>query len=132
MSLHFLKTKLCLGCSKGFEIVDLETLETQPLLDFLLCYDEFAFYVEKSGRRSKANFFVHWEGAPVGFALQVPYVLAFDPMFVEVRHIETGVLSQVIQGRHMRLLFADRPPSLGSTGDNMARNPSSYPPQRVG
>lgn len=68
-SVHFLKSKLCVGCVKGFEIVDLETLDTQGLLDpadssldfvqkrenvkplaifridgeFLLCYDEFAF-----------------------------------------------------------------------------------------
>ena len=32
-SIHFLKTKLCVGCTKGFEIVDLETLDTQGLLD---------------------------------------------------------------------------------------------------
>ena len=32
-SIHYLKTKLCVGCTKGFEIVDLETLDTQALLD---------------------------------------------------------------------------------------------------
>jgi hypothetical protein len=32
-SLHFLKSKLCLGCPKGFEIIDLQTLEIQGLLD---------------------------------------------------------------------------------------------------
>jgi hypothetical protein len=32
-SIHFLKTKLCVGCTRGFEIVDLETLDTQGLLD---------------------------------------------------------------------------------------------------
>lgn len=32
-SIHFLKTKLCVACTKGFEIVDLETLDTQILLD---------------------------------------------------------------------------------------------------
>lgn len=32
-SVHFLKSKLCVGCTKGFEIVDLETLDTQGLLD---------------------------------------------------------------------------------------------------
>lgn len=31
--MHFLKTKLCVGCTKGFEIVDLETLDMQGLLD---------------------------------------------------------------------------------------------------
>lgn len=32
-SIHFLKTKLCVGCAKGFEIIDLESLNTQGLLD---------------------------------------------------------------------------------------------------
>ncbi|KAF9006046.1 RhoGEF Rgf2 [Cyathus striatus] len=139
-SVHFLKTKMCVGCSRGFEIVDLETLDTQGLLDpndeslefvrrkenlrpmaiyriqneFLLCYDEFAFYVNKTGKRSRKEFMVYWEGTPTGFALHEPYVLAFEPSFVEVRHIETGLLSQVIQGSNLRLLFADTPPSVPS------------------
>ncbi|KAJ3098870.1 RHO1 GDP-GTP exchange protein 2 [Phlyctochytrium planicorne] len=32
-SLHYLKTKFCVGCTKGFEIVDFESLDTQGLLD---------------------------------------------------------------------------------------------------
>lgn len=44
-------------------------------------------------------------------ALRFPYVLAFEPTFVEIRHVETGLLSQVIQGNNLRLLFADMPPS---------------------
>jgi hypothetical protein len=32
-SIHFLKARLCIGCTKGFEIVDLETLDTQSMLD---------------------------------------------------------------------------------------------------
>lgn len=103
---------MCVGCSRGFEIVDLESLDTQGLLDpndeslefvrkketlrpmaiyriqndFLLCYDgellhflwffilpkflvEFAFYVNKSGRRSRKEFMVHWEGMPTGFGM---------------------------------------------------------------
>ena len=102
---------MCIGCSRGFEIIDLESLDTQGLLDpldeslefvrkrenlrpmsiyrlgneFLLCYDgqflrehefcfltdhmatEFAFYVNKNGRRSRKEFMVHWEGNPTGF-----------------------------------------------------------------
>lgn len=142
-SIHFLKTKLCVGCSKGFEIVDLESLDTQGLLDpsdeslefvrkrenlrpmaiyridneFLLCYDDFAFYVNKNGWRSRPEFIVHWEGSPTGFALHFPYVLAFETTFVEVRHVETGLLSQVIQGNNLRLLFADTPPSTSHTAN---------------
>jgi len=140
-SIHYLKTKMCVGCSRGFEIVDLESLDTQGLLDpndeslefvrkrenlrpmaiyrihneFLLCYDEFAFYVNKNGRKSRKEFMVHWEGTPTGFALHEPYVLAFEPSFVEIRHIETGLMSQVIQGSNLRLLFADTPPSVTNT-----------------
>ncbi|KAG1808641.1 CNH domain-containing protein [Suillus subaureus] len=156
-SIHFLKTKLCVGCTKGFEIVDLESLDTQGLLDpadasldfvrkrenlrpmaiyrvdneFLLCYDEFAFYVNKNGWRSRQDFMVHWEGSPTGFALRFPYVLAFEPTFVEIRHVETGLMSQVIQGNNLRLLFADMPPSathLGNAQQNQYYGQQGYSP----
>ncbi|EIW79346.1 RhoGEF Rgf2 [Coniophora puteana RWD-64-598 SS2] len=148
-SIHFLKTKLCVGCTKGFEIVDLDSLDTQGLLDpadtsldfvrkrenlrpmaiyridheFLLCYDEFAFYVNKNGWRSRPDFTVHWEGIPSGFALRYPYVLAFEPMFVEIRHVETGLLSQVIQGNNLRLLFAEPPSSTTHAANHYTQNP---------
>lgn len=44
-------------------------------------------------------------------ALQFPYVLAFEPSFVEIRHVETGQLVQIIKGHNLRCLFADTPPS---------------------
>ncbi|KAJ7698948.1 CNH domain-containing protein [Mycena rosella] len=153
-SIHYLKTRMCIGCSKGFEIVDLESLETQGLLDpadeslefvrkrenlrpmaiyrinndFLLCYDEFAFYVNKTGRRSRKEFMVFWEGTPTGFALHEPYVLAFEPSFVEIRHIETGLMSQVIQGSNLRLLFADTPPSVNNSGGGYTYQGGGYDP----
>lgn len=146
-SIHFLKTKLCVGCTKGFEIVDLETLDTQGLLDpadnsldfvhrrenvkpiaiyrisgeFLLCYDEFAFYVNKNGWRAKGNWIIHWEGNPTSFAYHHPYVLAFEPSFVEVRHVETGALHQVITGVNLRCLFADVPPPTPSVHQQNAQ-----------
>ncbi|PFH51852.1 hypothetical protein AMATHDRAFT_141795 [Amanita thiersii Skay4041] len=152
-SIHFLKTKLCVGCSRGFEIVDLETLDTQGLLDpsddslefvrrrenlrpmaiyriqneFLLCYDEFAFYVNKNGRRSRKDFMVYWEGTPSGFALHEPFILAFEPTFVEIRDINSGLLVQVIQGSNLRLLFADTPPSIPH-GANMVMPANPYQP----
>lgn len=65
---------------------------------------------------------ITWEGSPTGIgelysvkslilALRYPYVIAFEPSFIEIRHVETGALSQVIQGNNLRLLFADTPPS---------------------
>lgn len=151
-SIHFLKTKLCVGCTKGFEIVDLETLDTQGLLDpadsnldfvqkrenvkpvaiyrvdgdFLLCYDEFAFYVNKNGWRAKGNWIIHWEGNPTSFALHHPYVLAFEPSFVEVRHVHTGALHQVITGYNLRCLFADVPPPVSSQPSSSASSIHSH------
>ncbi|EGG07244.1 uncharacterized protein MELLADRAFT_48159 [Melampsora larici-populina 98AG31] len=132
-SVHFLKSKLCVGCNKGFEIVDLESLDTQALLDpadpslefvlrggsvkplgifrveggggeFLLCYEDFGFYVNKNGWRARNNWIVYWEGHPVAFAIQYPFVLAFEPSFVEVRHLETGALLQIIPGPNIRFV----------------------------
>ncbi|KAF9095483.1 RHO1 GDP-GTP exchange protein 2, partial [Mortierella sp. GBA35] len=133
-SLHFLRNTLCVGCSKGFELIDLNT-NTQELLDksdptldfvhkkdenlkplaiyrigagdtftFLLCYEEFAFYVDKIGRRARNNWIIHWEGVPTFCALSLPYVIAFDPSFIEIRHVETGDLVQIIPGNNIRCL----------------------------
>ena len=90
---------------------------------------EFAFYINRDERRSWKNFLVQWEAAPMSFgefrptlpcnssharplAFQNPYVLAFEPIFVEIRNVETGSMSQVIQGNNLRYLFTDTPPSL--------------------
>ena len=59
-------------------------------------------------------------------ALHYPYVLAFEPTFVEIRHVETGYMSQVIQGNNLRLLFADTPPSTTNTASQFNQNPMGY------
>ncbi|KZV74551.1 CNH-domain-containing protein [Peniophora sp. CONT] len=147
-SIHFLRTRLCVACVNGFDVIDPESLDIQGLLDpsdesldfvrrradpvkpkpmaiyridneFLLCYDEFAFYINRSGWRSRRDFMVYWEGTPTGFALHYPYVLAFEPSFVEIRNVETGAMAQIVQGNNLRVLFTDIPPS-----------PGAPPPQR--
>lgn len=37
-------------------------------------------------------------------ALRAPYIFAFNPSFVEIRHVTTGALVQTIHGAHMRCL----------------------------
>lgn len=44
-------------------------------------------------------------------ALHYPYVLAFEPNFIEVRHVDTGGLVQIVTGSNIRCLFSDTPPS---------------------
>ncbi|EPX70968.1 RhoGEF for Rho1 [Schizosaccharomyces octosporus yFS286] len=142
-SVHFLKNKLCVGCTRGFEVVSLDNLETQSLLDpadtslefverkenvkpiaiyrmnggeFLLCYTQFAFFVNRDGWRSRSTWFVVWEGTPQNFALSYPYILAFEPSFIEVRHVETSELVHVIPANNIRLL-ADGRGKLGEGGE---------------
>ena len=130
-SIDFLRSKLCVACTRGFEVVSLETLETQPLLDhadtsldfvtrkevvpvsierlngeFLLHYNEFSFFVNRNGWRARADWKIDWEGKPSCFALSHPYLLAFEPGFIEIRHLETSNLIHIITGKNIRMLHS--------------------------
>ncbi|KAI9841991.1 MAG: RHO1 GDP-GTP exchange protein 2 [Sclerophora amabilis] len=131
-SIHFLKSKLCVGCAKGFEVVSLETLETQSLLDqadtsldfvvrrenvrpihierlngeFLLNYTDFSFFVNRNGWRARPDWKITWEGQPTAFALSYPYILAFEPSFIEVRHVETSALVHIMTAKNIRMLHS--------------------------
>ncbi|CAE6451711.1 unnamed protein product [Rhizoctonia solani] len=154
-SLHFLETQLCVVCTGGFEMLNFNTLEAYPLLDptdplldlvrckdvhplamyqvdglFLLCYAEFAFYVYEAGRRSKKDMIIHWEGSPTAFALHYPYIMAFDSMFVEIRHVKDGSLVQIIRGDNLLLLYTDTQSSdMASSPTSSNRSGSSFSTQ---
>jgi len=128
-SVHFLKSKLCVACTRGFEVVSLETLETQALLDqadtsldfvarkesvrplhierlngeFLLSYSEFSFFVNRNGWRARPEWRIDWEGTPHAFALSFPWILGFDSSFVEVRNIDTGAV-HILPHANVRML----------------------------
>ncbi|KAI9675539.1 MAG: RHO1 GDP-GTP exchange protein 2 [Trizodia sp. TS-e1964] len=130
-SIHFLKSKLCVGCVRGFEVVSLESLEAQSLLDqadtsldfvarkdvvkpiqiermngeFLLNYSEFSFFVNRNGWRARPDWKITWEGQPQAFALNYPYILAFEPNFIEIRHIE-NLSVHILAAKCIRMLHA--------------------------
>ena len=130
--MHFLRSTVCVGCAKGFEVVSLETLERQALLDqadtsldfvtrkenvkpihierlngeFLLNYSDFSFFVNRNGWRARPDWKIEWEGTPQAFALNYPYILAFEPTFIEIRHVETSELIHVMTGKNVRMLHA--------------------------
>ncbi|KAF7543108.1 hypothetical protein G7046_g10060 [Stylonectria norvegica] len=130
-SVHFLKSKLCVACARGFEVVSLETLETQSLLDqadtsldfvarkegvkpihierlngeFLLNYSEFSFFVNRNGWRARPEWRIDWEGAPTSFALSYPWILAFEPNFIELRNIENGAV-HIVPHKNIRMLHS--------------------------
>jgi len=133
--LIFLKAKIAILCTKGFEIMDLTDFKsvTIPLRDegrheklikrcesckpmgmfrieeeFLLCYDEFGLYVDKHGEPSRTFGTIEWEGTAEHVALHPPYILLFDSRFIEIRHVSTGGLVQVIPGNDIHCLWDGR------------------------
>ncbi|KAK3336141.1 CNH domain-containing protein [Cercophora scortea] len=130
-SVHFLKSKLCVACVRGFEVVSLETLETQSLLDqadtsldfvarkeglkpihierlygeFLLNYSEFSFFVNRNGWSARPEWRLEWEGTPQAFALSYPWILAFEPNFIELRHIE-NLSVHIVPHKNIRMLHS--------------------------
>lgn len=74
--------------------------------EFLLHYSEFSFFVNRNGWRARPDWLISWEGKPVSFALSHPYLLAFDPSFIEIRHLETSVLVHIITGKNIRMLHS--------------------------
>ncbi|KAF7720621.1 RHO1 GDP-GTP exchange protein 2 [Apophysomyces ossiformis] len=132
-AVHFLNRRVFVVCTRGFEIIDLEDLSTNRNLPdlqnpdfafvqqrgeelrplgmfrcrehYLLCYDTFAFLVDSHGSFVQDLYSkIEWEGTPQAVAFYYPYVIAFDPQFIEVRHAETGELTQIFAGEHMRCL----------------------------
>ncbi|KXS15279.1 hypothetical protein M427DRAFT_98955 [Gonapodya prolifera JEL478] len=131
-SIHFLKTKVCVGCPRGFELVDLDDLSTQSLLDprddnldfvrqneglrplgifrlhergnFLLCYNEFGLIVDIYGRAVKKNAMLRWTGERIAFGYSAPYVIAFGVNVIEVHDITRGELKQSIAASNLRSL----------------------------
>lgn len=115
----------------------------------MLCYAEFAFYVNKTGWRARPRWAIQWEGFPTAFgefyatqsvdsgfalirrgmmlAMHYPFILAFEPTFIEVRHVETGNLVQIVTGSNIRCLFSDTPPSHIHTANQYRTGMPGYP-----
>ncbi|KAH8804048.1 CNH domain-containing protein [Flagelloscypha sp. PMI_526] len=135
--LIFLKAKIAILYTKGFEIMDLDDLKSltlpqreDPRFDFLnkryeqcrpiamyhltedeflLCYDEFGIYVDKHGGLSRsASEVIEWEGRPERIAQHSHCLLLFDSRFIEIRSLETGRLIQIIPGTEVHCIWDGR------------------------
>ncbi|KAJ6581943.1 CNH domain-containing protein [Mycena capillaripes] len=116
----------------GFEMVDLVTADTQSLLDpddpshielslkkfkamtvfrlsstFLVCYDKFAFYIDRRGNMTRKKLVMRFTQPSNAFALHEPYILAFCNTRVEVWNIETAELVQKVQGPYQLINAPD-------------------------
>ncbi|KAG5355764.1 Rho1 guanine nucleotide exchange factor 1 [Yarrowia sp. B02] len=130
ISISLLSLNLCVGCANGFKVVSLTNFDTQSLLssadtsldfvigkeqlkpiavyrldgEFLLNFSEFSFYANAHGWRKQPMWRIDWEGVPQNFGIWYPYLLAFEPNFVEIRHVKTGEIVSVIHGENIRFL----------------------------
>jgi len=123
-SIYYLRSKICIAGSKTFQVIDMETLLTQDLLDFsdpsfefmkrkdlvikpisifrtmndyyILCFSNFALFIDRLGRRARPNKMIYWLGVPTVFTVQHQYLFAFDPEFVEIRSLESCEIVQII------------------------------------
>ena len=57
---------------------------------------------------------IEWEGTAERIAFHAPYILIFDSRFIEIRHIETGLLVQIIPGSDVRCICDGRGVSTSS------------------
>ncbi|EOD49386.1 hypothetical protein GTA08_BOTSDO12300 [Neofusicoccum parvum] len=129
--LNLFHSSLSISTSKGFEVLTLDKKQPWSVPDlkashvatiasrlqgldplgmfrlsdqeFLLCYEECAVYVNKHGDVSR-SVIMEFVGKAKAAALYGPYVLLFDPDFVEVRNAQNGRLRQVIPGRDVKCL----------------------------
>lgn len=77
----------------------------QLLIQWLV---EFGLYVDRHGDPSRSIQTIEWEGTAEHVAWHPPYVLLFDSRFIEIRHVETGRLAQIIPGNDMRCIWDGR------------------------
>ena len=57
---------------------------------------------------------IEWEGTAERVAFHAPYILLFDSRFIEIRHVETGLLVQIIPGSDVRCIWDGRGVSTSS------------------
>jgi hypothetical protein len=62
-------------------------------------------YITKHGAPSRKCGFIRWEAKVTSFAHRGSHVLLFSSEFIEIRHLTTGRLDQVIEGSDIRLLL---------------------------
>lgn len=65
-------------------------------------------YVDKRGTPSRSPPTLEWEGVASHAAWHPPYVVLFSSSFIEVRHVESGRLAQLVNGHDIRCTWDGR------------------------
>jgi len=78
--------------------------------ELLVVYDGLGCYITKSGMPTRSCGYIRWETKADSFAQVGVHLLLFSSEFVEIRHIPTGRLVQVLEGKDIRLLYSGLSP----------------------
>ncbi|KAF8520222.1 CNH domain-containing protein [Hysterangium stoloniferum] len=126
----FLKGKLAISHTRGFEILDLDNAKSLTVPDkdsfqmnalykrcrasralhlsysadpgFLLCYDTFGVLVDRFGQPvAGEDSIIEWHGTVSAVVPIAPYIVLFKARSIEIRDGSTGRLEQVIFGNGM-------------------------------
>src|SRR5882724_12068517 len=91
--------------------------------EFLLCYEgmyvtphfprpdvhhhfsEFGLHIDRHGGPSRGTGLIEWEEMAESVACHPPYIFLFNSQFIEVRHFDTGRLTQIIMGNDIACIW---------------------------
>ena len=79
---------------------------------------EFGLFVDNNGKPRRQTGIIEWEGTAVRAAMHTPYILLFDIHFIEIRHMETGHLVQIIPGTDVRCVWDGRGIDTGTSANS--------------
>lgn len=66
-------------------------------------------YITKHGEPARRSGYIRWESKISHYALRDGHLLLFSSDFIEIRHLVSGRLVQVMEGKEIRLLNAGAP-----------------------
>ncbi|KAE9407826.1 hypothetical protein BT96DRAFT_914477 [Gymnopus androsaceus JB14] len=78
--------------------------------ELLVIYDTIGCYITKHGTPSRSSGYIKWESKIDSFAQRGAHVLLFSSQFIEIRHILTSRVEQVIEGQDIRMMYAGPTP----------------------
>jgi CNH domain len=76
--------------------------DTPSTRTLIITFTEFGLYINKYGDVNPTKGPIEWEVIADHVACHPPYVFIFDACHIEVRHIESGRLCQIINGQSLR------------------------------
>ena len=80
---------------------------------------DFGIYVDEHGDPCCSFGTIEWEGTTEHVAFHSPYIFLFNSCFIEIRHVETGRLVQIIPGSELRCIWNGKGVSMKPTTPSM-------------